>query len=245
MRSFPRPPVQLSQSVQNRLNMYALAAGAAGVGVLILPSSATAEVIYTKTHQVIQGNGMYPLDLNHDGTIDFVIEHVGPYASEDALFVKPAFSNGALVSHYLAVALNKGAPIGSKRHFRNTNYSYGDLMLVAGCSDTGCGTVGDWADVNNRYLGLKFQISGATHYGWARLSVQLSGHIITATLTGYAYESVPGQQIYAGQTESTSRNRIGTALKGPAASLTTRSPQSSPLAQLALGVAKTVDRSQP
>jgi hypothetical protein len=56
--------------------------------------------------------------------------------------------------------------------------------------------------VANRYLGLKFKIKGKTHYGWARLSVEASKrpYEITAVLTGYAYETIPGKPIIAGAT---------------------------------------------
>jgi hypothetical protein len=56
-------------------------------------------------------------------------------------------------------------------------------------------------NVTSRYLGLKFEVDGKTHYGWARLTVQLPGnYLINATLTGYAYETVPDKGILAGQT---------------------------------------------
>jgi hypothetical protein len=47
---------------------------------------------------------------------------------------------------------------------------------------------------------LKFQVKGETHYGWARLSVQLNEGF-TVTLTGYAYETVPNKPIIAGATK--------------------------------------------
>jgi hypothetical protein len=53
--------------------MYALAASAAGVGVLVLPPSSEAKIIYTKTHHRIGANTAYPLDLNNDGVPDFVL----------------------------------------------------------------------------------------------------------------------------------------------------------------------------
>ena len=63
------------------------------------------------------------------------------------------------------------------------------------------GRIGQWLNVTNRYLGLKFKIDGKFHYGWARVSVQLPGSfLIDTTLTGYAYETVPGKAIEAGQT---------------------------------------------
>jgi hypothetical protein len=62
-----RKTAPLSESIQQHLNMYALAASAAGVGVLVLPPSSEAKIIYTKTHHRIDANTAYPLDLNNDG----------------------------------------------------------------------------------------------------------------------------------------------------------------------------------
>ena len=64
---------------------------------------------------------------------------------------------------------------------------------------------GPWLDVVNHYLGVNFQVNGQTHYGWARLSVLLhcgrgGGCTFVVTLTGYAYETIPGKSINAGQT---------------------------------------------
>jgi hypothetical protein len=53
------------------------------------------------------------------------------------------------------------------------------------------------------YLGLKCQIAGKTHYGWARLNVSFDHHSkkITGTLTGYAYETIPNKPIITGKTK--------------------------------------------
>jgi hypothetical protein len=76
-------------------------------------------------------------------------------------------------------------------------------MFNVACSiEQGCATIGKWANVNNHYLGLSFKIRGKIHYGWARLSVAVQqDHKITATLTGYAYETIPKKEIHAGQTQ--------------------------------------------
>lgn len=55
-----------------------------------------------------------------------------------------------------------------------------------------------WHYRQARYLGVAFQIKGKTHYGWMRLS-HSSG--AGATLTGYAYETIPGKSIKAGETK--------------------------------------------
>lgn len=52
------------------------------------------------------------------------------------------------------------------------------------------------------YLGFKFTVDGQTHYGWARVAVQIKVPLeITATLTGYAYETVPNRPIATGFTK--------------------------------------------
>jgi hypothetical protein len=49
---------------------------------------------------------------------------------------------------------------------------------------------------------MKFKIKGKIQYGWARLSVQVQFPLtITATLTGYAYETIPNKGIVAGKSK--------------------------------------------
>jgi hypothetical protein len=57
--------------------------------------------------------------------------------------------------------------------------------------------------LKNRYLGLRFFINGKLHYRWARVSVFINGGSFSPPpfLTGYAYETIPGKSIIAGQTK--------------------------------------------
>ncbi|MGD0990674.1 MAG: hypothetical protein ABR874_22945 [Candidatus Sulfotelmatobacter sp.] len=50
------------------------------------------------------------------------------------------------------------------------------------------------------YLGFKFLIDGEIHYGWARVNVHANFLDLSATLTGYAYESVANRPILTGFT---------------------------------------------
>ena len=79
------------------------------------------------------------------------------------------------------------------------------------------------------YLGLKFQIKGKTHYGWARLNVEVSKTTITATLTGYAYETIPNKPILAGKTSRPEAARV----EASSAALGIRAPQPGTLSLLA------------
>ena len=74
--SGPRKTAKLSASFHQRLNMYALAAGAAGVGMLALAQFAEAEIIYTKAHVKLTPNHKFHLDLNHDGIKDFELDDI-------------------------------------------------------------------------------------------------------------------------------------------------------------------------
>jgi len=210
--SSPRTePHIFSNRIDHQLTVYALAATAAGVSLLALAEPSEAKIIYTKTHKVIKTNNIYPLYLNHDSSIDFLIQEDGfPFSGTgegfNGLYAKGAFGNGVRGSQNLASALNQGVPIGPHQRFINsTSNGSGVVMFRANCGGEGsCSTRGKWANVNNRYLGLKFRIHGETHYGWARLSVAVTKQRqITATLTGYAYETIPNQGIHAGQTHDT------------------------------------------
>jgi hypothetical protein len=84
--------------------------------------------------------------------------------------------------------------------------------------------------VTNGYLGLKFTVKGKIHYGWARLTVQVLGRaFIKATLTGYAYETIPNKAIIAGRTNGSNDNSVDPVV------LAAPTPQPASLGMLALG----------
>jgi hypothetical protein len=208
----PRTPSRLSDFLHHQLNSYVLAASAAGVSLLALTPPAEAKVVYTKTHQDIGTNGIYELDLNHDGIVDFLLQQFGTSSlNSNRLLADEALGNAVLgslnrsnsrksIRHY-AAALKPGARIGPRQHFVKGGNNGETMAWIWVDPDIGqYHTYGKWIDLNNRYLGLKFKINGSIHYGWARLSVHNAGTKITATLTGYAYETVPNRSIQAGQT---------------------------------------------
>ena len=67
----PRRPAGPSDSLRRQLSMSALAASAAGVGMLPLGQPVEAKVVYTPAHKWLPLNHWYDLDLNHDGVNDF------------------------------------------------------------------------------------------------------------------------------------------------------------------------------
>lgn len=206
-----RKTAKLSDSLHKRVNMYALAGSAAGVGVLALAQPAEAKIVYTHANVTIRDGGVlhYQLDLNHDGIKDFSFSYyrlptggtsaaslrVGPLGKGNKVVRR---TNGSDHQKYYPAALAAGALIGPKRRFGS-----GQQQVMAEWVFGSVHTYrGNWIDVKNRYLGLEFVIKGKVHYGWARLSVSLSdGFDIQGTLTGFAYETIPNKPIIAGKTE--------------------------------------------
>jgi hypothetical protein len=236
MKRSPRNPVNLADAIHRQLSMYALSASAAGVGMSALAQPAEGKIIYTPAHVVIGYGGVpsYNLDLNHQGATDFIIS-MGSTGS--GYQVLGAFANRSRRGDGIefkghnnsAAALYRGARIGPKQGFDTCCFA--GLVGVSSSS----GRVfegGNWLNVRNRYLGLKFQIKGKTHFGWARMGAFADLHPprITATLTGYAYETIPNKPIVAGQTKETSENE-----QPDAATSAAPAPRSATLGSLARG----------
>jgi hypothetical protein len=59
----PRKPSKLSESIHHQLSSYALAATAAGVGVLALIQPAEGKIVYTAAHRRIGPHQTLHLDL--------------------------------------------------------------------------------------------------------------------------------------------------------------------------------------
>jgi hypothetical protein len=129
----PRTPSQLSVSLDQRLNAYALAASAAGVSLLALSPPAVARIVYTPIHRVIEKNSFFYIDLNHDGVADFLIVNSAFRGSHTSVNLLPALPNhdesagvaGAFRSPdtFAALALKRGARISSALRL----YSRGDM----------------------------------------------------------------------------------------------------------------------
>jgi hypothetical protein len=122
-----------------------------------------------------------------------------------------------IVSGRFASALHTGFEVSpNKSHFQQAPLggSYPPLGPVAQMAGFGAvdfsgfpssGTSGQWLYTKHRYLGLQFTVDGQLHYGWARVEVtliraSLGQRGIQATLTGYAYETIPNRPIITGKT---------------------------------------------
>jgi hypothetical protein len=206
-----KKPARLSESVHQRLNMYALAASAAGVGCLALAQAAEAKIVYTPAHVKSSPLTNFPLDLNHDGITDFTLYDTSGFSGKDfnaRLSVVPVRVNGIWGRQYsFASALPAGVRVGPHGPFASRSGQVMASYFHIVSTNTHAGYRGQWANsgkgIKNRYLGLKFQINSKDHFGWARLTVTVNkahGPSFTGILTGYAYETIPNKPIITGKT---------------------------------------------
>jgi hypothetical protein len=245
----PRPRTKLPDSVHRQLNMYAIAAGAAGVGALALAQPVEAKIVYTPANVQIGGTvGKLNLDLNNDGITDFEFcvatnyrscpaqpgrrtsagkNPPSPFFSDLSIFpakgANQVWGHSTFKGSPTASALPAGVPVGPKGEF-SPGHRLMATWFYAGTTQHG----GPWANVQHRYLGLKFFIKGKVHYGWARLNVHWYAPQVSGTLTGYAYETVPGKAIITGKTK-------GPYDGEPTATLNTPPREPATLGALALG----------
>jgi len=195
------PAPHHSATLHQRLNLYSLAASAAGVGALALAHPAEARIVYTHAHKkIVFNHGPIYFDLNHDGVNDFSFYgHSSQTTSGGSAFLNigPQAGNGIWsmesARHTCAAALPKGKRVGPSAPFNTHGVNMFFRNNTAGGKSTAfC----PWINVNkSAYLGLKFMIKGKVHFGWARVNFTNG-----VTLTGYAYETVVNKPILTGKT---------------------------------------------
>jgi hypothetical protein len=221
-----RKTIPLRPQLDNELGTYVAAARAAantnhdlvaaaaicaiGLGSLAIAPMANAEIVYTPANQtvgIVNGPSWLPIDLNNDGIVDLSISayNFASFSSGDHVFRDlDAFAKpGNLIlasTHGLVAADAPGqiiGPVTAQARFEEDGVM-ATSRFNGGTGNTFSSSKGFWLHAKNRYLGVKFLINGETHYGWARLNASAG----FATLTGYAYETIPDKPIPAGAFET-------------------------------------------
>jgi len=223
-----RQGVRLKPGLEKSLRMY-VGAAAGAASLLAVSSAAEAKIVYTPANMSIPTNGVpVPLDLNHDGIADFsflgkiwrgssgspaIKLNVAADNKSNAIWGRGSFygyvpsvpgkgrpPRGGGYKSAFASALRAGFKVGTNKSCFG-NLSHGLLAWSEDSRYRGPYFYGQWNGyTQHRYLGFKFIIAGELHYGWARLNVTANLGI-TATITGYAYETVPNKPIITGKTK--------------------------------------------
>lgn len=231
----------LSAGLEKNLSSYALAAGSAGVALLACVQPADAKVVVTKVDIPVPINaGPVNFDINGDGQNDFGLSAANfPTNTCTEARSKPTGKNGRQplgcffndrlnvipvqaanevwqegLSFYggepCAADLGRGVRIDRLRPF-----AAGKILMTGeeGTSE-GHQLCGSWTQATNKhYLGVKFlDKESKVHYGWVRV-INSFTH---ATITAYAYETIPNKPILAGAiTEDDETSLLGPSVAIP------------------------------
>ena len=153
-----------------------------------------------------------PIDLNHDGITDLsiVASHFrdshsgGGFNAYGKIWLS---MNSAIGSH----AIPKGMIIDKAGTFKGGRQTLAYAFSFGSPRTSGAnGASGPFANITNKYLGVRIVIKGQVHEGWIRLTLASKGYDISGVITGYAYDTVPNEVgLAAGQ--------IGGQIKPPTA----------------------------
>lgn len=183
-----------TSTLNKKVKGYSALAGS----LLAMVQIADGQIVYTDVADTtVTGNGAsIDIDLNNDGTMDYNIS---------------ILSNGGAGVKMLADALNDNAIAGMAAspyiypYALDANDMIGvDLEWNGGPDQTMASTgyfqsaYGEWFGATDKYLGLRLDMAGDNHYGWARLDV--SDDAKTLTVKDYAYEATAETEIAAGAT---------------------------------------------
>lgn len=213
----------MKKSLLDKLKAYSLSAGAFAAG-----TSAQAQVMYTNVEPDSATSGIgssYDLDLNNDGTVDFILDiaqstNYGYFTFTGGFFyfnnahegvqISPQGSNRVLGNW--PQALNTGMIVQDQIYgwynYSNMNLArhadvFSSFQFSSYYGSTFSGSYswsysgGNFLNTQDKYIGLRVVISGDTHYGWARLDVD---SVTSFVLKDYAIELTPDKFIFTGDT---------------------------------------------
>lgn len=204
--------------------------GALAAAVLAATTVAHAEVVFTPSHQIVSvQNGPAFIDFNGDGIMDATITakysafppagRIRPDSCSNSCscFLRESLSVITLTRSNGVIANGRGFAVrGLAGQTVGPGHAFKERALMAEF-DNSCRNhefAGPWKNrPGEGFLGIRFQIEGAVHYGWVRLN-----HTSTegGLMTGYAYETIPNKPIIAG---STSDGESESDMELPAGSL--------------------------
>ncbi len=217
-----KTPRELPEHLRQRLNGYALAAGAAGVAILACSVPVDAAPVCKKLHIDLVGTGTYALNPAHQRVPPFNIAET--YNNVSSL-LGGSWNRGFFIPNWagampllgasnLPADVRSGASIGPRGNFAK-GPSYGMLFTYG----IGKGTVnhhkGNLQFGQFNYIGFKFGVAGESHYGWVRMNVtfeaRADGKMGTMHIREYGYETAPKTAIHAGQCSATGQASEPTA----------------------------------
>jgi len=147
----------------------------------------------------------YDIDMDQNGTVDFAFEAGSSFRIFSTVGNRSvAIPKGGNDLGSFSIPLGTGFEIGPSLApnlywIESQEYSPTDWIgQTLHFADTS-GTHGYWQPNMKAYLGVEFQIDGSEHYGWIGVETWWLTGVNGGTITDWAYNTVPGEMIFAGQ----------------------------------------------
>jgi len=181
-----------NSTLNKKLKSYSALAGT----FVAAATTADAQVVYTDVipDATVASGATYDLDLNNDGTADFQFQMAaGTYSGTfyyvpitvpyKIAMIVPMAGNAIDTLAGGAKAHAAGEILNSASGWEDDS---GAPYQLLGVEATGFYSGGNFLAQSDKFLGLRFKISGVDHYGWAR--IDLSADASSMTLKDYAYD---------------------------------------------------------
>jgi len=172
------------------------------IAAMMFSVSANAQIIYTDVNPDFDSNASYNLDLNADGTTDFVIAHTATPScgGEFKHFIKITPANGSL-NNISKLAAGVKITTGSTTYSSTANQLMAESGWKPGKNGAPCHTYSNtackWNNIADGYMALKLVVGTSTYMGWVRLGTTAASSF---TVKEYAFNSVANRPILAGET---------------------------------------------
>lgn len=146
----------------------------------------------------------YALDINNDGTADFILRSQDPDTSVNNAFLVPLGFNSIVASVDYVSDMNPGETVGPSLtpiySWTTSKSAIGTLALLAG---DGFAEDGNFVGKTDGYIGFDLVSDGQNHYGWMYITSPgaegLTGDAgLFGNVTEWAYETSPNTPIVVG-----------------------------------------------
>jgi len=203
----------------SKISGYSALAGAA---LLLSPTVAKGDIVYVDPADIVidVSNNLFYLDMNDDEVNDVRFRHLKNtfiststpykfYMTTSSVSMLLSNSNEAVFDSVYIKKLGAGYTLSLYKDF-STSYPdamaklyYFKTITSSTTSRTDTSNNGPWAsDADHKFIGVYFNISGSSHYGWIRVSVQLSPHDTKITIHDWAYEDIADVTLKTGEGET-------------------------------------------
>ena len=138
----------------------------------------------------------FDLDINGDGTTDFILRSGDPYTSVNNAVLIPQGNNTIAVQSSFVANMNVGDTVGSSLNpiyqWSNAKTPIGTLAILLGQQ---VAEDGNFAGQPSGYMGFDFMVGDNNYYGWMYISSPVNDAGIYANVVEWAYESDPNTPI--------------------------------------------------